>query len=138
MFVTAVFALLDLASGEMEFVNAGHTAPMLVEPFMTPQLITGISGPPLGLYEESQFESDYVKIASGASLTLYSDGVTESFNAAQQEFGDERLVSVGYRANEKGNSFLTTLRREIEQFSGYAPQSDDITIMTIQHHSGAL
>lgn len=138
MFVTAVFALLDLASGEMEFVNAGHTAPMLVEPFMTPQLITGISGPPLGLYEESQFESDYVKIASGASLTLYSDGVTESFNSAQQEFGDERLVSVGYRANEKGNSFLTTLRREIEQFSGYAPQSDDITIMTIQHHSGAL
>lgn len=134
MFVTAVFALLDLENGEMEFVNAGHTAPMLVEPFMTPELIAGKSGPPLGLYEDVQYQPDHVRIPPGASITLYSDGVTESFNESQEEFGEERLMRIGYRANDNDDSFLTTLRREIDQFSGYAPQSDDITIMTIQRY----
>ncbi|MEQ9547812.1 MAG: SpoIIE family protein phosphatase [Marinobacter sp.] len=135
MFVTAVFALLDLSNGEVEFVNAGHTAPLLVGPFASPEFISGESGPPLGLYEGVQYQTDQVKIEQGASLTLYSDGVTESFNESREEFGDARLIRVGYRANDKDASFLTTLRREVEQFSGYAPQSDDITIMTIQRQA---
>lgn len=138
MFVTAVFGLLDLANGELKFINAGHNAPLLVQPFMTPELIARESGPPLGLYEGVQFPSFSVTIEQGATVTLYSDGVTESFNESGEEFGDGRLIQIGYRANDMDNSFLTILKSEIEQFSGYAPQSDDITIMTIQRHVRAL
>lgn len=134
MFVTAVFALLDLATGEVEYVNAGHTAPLLVEPFKTPTLVAGLSGPPLGLYEGVVYECDRITLSSDSSLTLYSDGVTESFNEAQEEFGDVRLMQIAYRANERDRSFLTTLKQEVEKFAGRSPQSDDITIMTIQRH----
>ncbi len=73
-------------------------------------------------------------IPDGSSLVLYSDGVTEAFNKDGSEFGEDRLLNLGHRADGSGDSFLAHMRGQLSEFTEGAEQSDDITIMTINHH----
>lgn len=134
MFVTLILVLVDLASGEAEMVSAGHTMPMQKFRDRLPALWRGEISAPLGLYEDVPFKSETVSIPAGASLVLYSDGVTEAFNEAKAEFGEERLLNLGHRTVGSGESFLAYLREQLAEFTDGADQSDDITIMTINHH----
>jgi len=134
MFVTLLMAVLDLSTGEVQWLNAGHCMPMQTSLTAPPKFWEGESGPPLGLYEGISFPVERTRIPSGGSVTIYSDGVTEAFNGAGVEFGEERLLNLGYRAGRQDDGLLTYMREQILLFTGEAPQSDDITLMTIQHH----
>ncbi len=134
MFVTLLMAVLDLSTGEVQWLNAGHCMPMQTSITEPPRFWEGESGPPLGLYEGISFPVERTRIPSGGSVTIYSDGVTEAFSDAGVEFGEERLLNLGYRAGRQDDGLLTYMREQILLFTGDAPQSDDITLMTIQHH----
>ena len=134
MFVTLLMAVLDLSSGELQWLSAGHCMPMETSATEAPRYWEGESGPPLGLHEDMTFPVERRKIPSGGSVTIYTDGVTEAFNGNSIEFGEERLLNLGYRAGRQDDGLLTYMREQILLFTGDAPQSDDITLMTIQHH----
>lgn len=134
MFVTLLMAVLDLSSGEIQWLSAGHCMPMQTSVTEAPSFWEGESGPPLGLYDDVTFPVERRKIPSGGSVTIYTDGVTEAFNGDSVEFGEERLLNLGYRAGRQDDGLLTYMREQILLFTGEAPQSDDITLMTIQHH----
>jgi len=134
MFVTMIMVVLDLSRGEMEWLNAGHNMPMQTSCIEAPKFWAGESGPPLGLYEGVTFCTEHVMTPPGSSVTLYSDGVTEAFNEDGAEFGDARLLNLGYRGSRQGEGFIRYLREQLLQFTDKAPQSDDITLMTIQHY----
>ncbi|RBP25049.1 sigma-B regulation protein RsbU (phosphoserine phosphatase) [Marinobacter pelagius] len=133
MFVTMVLVLLDLTTGKIEYINAGHNPPLLVNYVTAPQFMRGESGPPLGLYESPGYRVNKSRIEPGSSLIVYSDGVTEAFNESGHEFGEDRLVAVGYRTQSIQSDLLGEIVEEVSRFAGYAPQSDDMTIMTIEH-----
>lgn len=134
MFVTMVLGVLELGSGEVQWLNAGHNAPMFVDGQSTPRLMEGNPSAPFGVYEDVDYTVQSARIQPDQSITLYSDGVTEAFDREGQEFGEERLLNLGYRAINQSEGLLGYMREQLLSFAGGAPQSDDITLLTIQHH----
>lgn len=131
MFVTLVMVLVDKETGRAEMINAGHTMPMQRYSDQLPHLWSGETIAPLGLYEQLEPVTEFLEIPAGGSLVLYSDGVTEAFNAAGEEFGEQRLLSLGGRPRSYEECFLTNIRERLVEYTAGAEQSDDITIMIL-------
>ncbi|MDP4548545.1 GAF domain-containing SpoIIE family protein phosphatase [Marinobacter sp. MDS2] len=131
MFVTLVMVLVEKDTGRVEMMNAGHTMPMQGFRDRPPHLWSGETIAPLGLYENIVPATEFLEIPTGGSLVLYSDGVTEAFNAAGEEFGEQRLLSLGGRPRGHDECFLTNIRERLVEYTAGAEQSDDITIMIL-------
>ncbi|WP_305967564.1 GAF domain-containing SpoIIE family protein phosphatase [Marinobacter salsuginis] len=134
MFVTLCLARLDIGTGDISWLNAGHSAPMHLGPSTGALYWEGDSGPPLGLYEDVTYSSNRATLFPQETLVIYSDGVTEAFNPQSEEFGDERLLQAGNSVSMSSGAPILLLKESLARFTGPAKQSDDITIMTIQHH----
>ena len=88
-FATLVYLLLTVDSGAVRLLNAGHPPPLLVRGQQLEELPRGSIA--LGILPEASFVEQHVELQSGDVLIVYSDGVTEASNAADDFFGDERL-----------------------------------------------
>jgi sigma-B regulation protein RsbU (phosphoserine phosphatase) len=133
MFVTLFFGLLDAGTGDLTYVNAGHNAPLLCRAggAEAGSLIelrpTGIA---LGLAEDLPFEQRTVHLDPGDLLVLYTDGVTDATGAGPERFGVGRLHRVIREQREASAAgFLEMLKDAIREFTGSAPQFDDIAIV---------
>jgi sigma-B regulation protein RsbU (phosphoserine phosphatase) len=134
MFVTAVVGVLDLASGDLDFAVAGHEPPLLVPADGPPQLVAVEGGRVLGLIEESDFPVNRLRLGRGDALVLYTDGVSEARDGGDGFFGLERLVAAAASLRHEPPAGLTDgLLRAVRAFAGDAPQSDDITILTLRY-----
>ncbi len=134
MFVTAWFGILDLNSGVLEYVNAGHNPPLL---FKGEEYTYLRSRPGLVLagYSESRYKKNEIKLDSGDKLFLYTDGVTEATNLTNELFGEDRLISyLNSNKDAKVTSLLESLKGEIDLFSGERDQFDDITMLAIDYY----
>jgi serine phosphatase RsbU (regulator of sigma subunit) len=135
-YVTATFVRLDPASGALEFLNAGHNPACLLAPGMGSQTIDA-SGPPLGMLPGCCYQSEHVTLAPGGRLLLYTDGLTEVFRG-EEEFGEERLFATFAGADENSAAgALATLWSTLEEFSGGAPQVDDMSAVALYRLGGA-
>ena len=133
MFVTILCAIYDPREGVLSCASAGHPSPVLLAPGKPPVLpITaggGLAGLEVGLVVPRQ----QIELGKGETLVLYTDGVTEAFNAADAMFGEEGLLS--HLAAEPGRSAGETvsgLMGAVRRFSGEAPQSDDIAVIALR------
>ncbi|KPQ29146.1 MAG: sigma-B regulation protein RsbU (phosphoserine phosphatase) [Marinobacter excellens HL-55] len=138
MFVTMILCTIDLKTGHTVWLNAGHNQPLGINGIAAPEYYDFDAGPPLGLYEGTSYSVVTSRIDPGQRIALYSDGVTEAFNDAGEEFGDDRFLSLGFRAEGRTEPLLGFMREQLKDFIGNAPQSDDITMLTIHHHGQAL
>jgi serine phosphatase RsbU (regulator of sigma subunit) len=133
MFATLFYGVLDPATGQVTYCNAGHNPPLLLRAGGQGDVqALGPTGLPLGIQEEATWEQHVVELAPGDTLALYTDGVTEAQTSKGMMFGQERLLAVaqaglGRSAQEIQDSLLAAIRH----FVGNAPQSDDITLMVI-------
>ena len=129
-YVTAVFLRLRADSGEIEIVSAGHNPVTLVEPDGTIRMIES-SGAPLGILPGMTYAVEVFPFPPGSRILLYTDGLTEVFRE-DDEFGPERL-SVAFRdapsAHAEGT--LDHLWETLASFSLNAPQTDDMTALTV-------
>ena len=89
-YVTIFYAVLDLRTRILHFVNAGHCPPILRRHDGSIESLHA-TRPVLGLILDEQFRSDRLLLGRGDRLLLYTDGVTEATNASDEEFGPERL-----------------------------------------------
>jgi sigma-B regulation protein RsbU (phosphoserine phosphatase) len=134
MFVTAVAGVLDLASGDLAFSVAGHEPPVLVPAEGVPELVPVEGGRVLGLIEASEFPVNRLRLGRGDAVVLYTDGVSEAQDAAGGFFGLERLVAATAGLSHEAAPALTDgVLKAVRAFAGGAPQSDDITILTLRH-----
>ncbi len=91
-----------------------------------------VGGMVLGLFAEAQYEAETVKLQPDDHLVLFTDGVIEALNAAGEEFGMERLVSLLHaNAQATAPEILARLQETVLSFSAHAPQHDDITMMIL-------
>jgi len=129
-FVTLFYAELDLATHELEYVNAGHNPPLRVlEEGGGAVERLAPTGPVLGLLPGAAYRSERVVLQPGDLLALYTDGVTESVNHDFEEFGEDRLVKTLQRhRNQAPQSVLTSVVDEVRSFSPHE-QHDDITMI---------
>ena len=130
MFVTAFYGILDPASGELAYANAGHPPPYLVGgpngETITPLLGTGI---PLGISDEAGWEAGEVKVNPGELLLVYTDGVPDAQNQQGEFFGDERLLETVQSAwRSPVQEVQEALVARLFAFAGGYPQTDDITL----------
>ncbi len=133
MFVTLCYAQLDPRTGELVYVNAGHNPPLLLRRDTGQFVQLSRTGMALGVDEACQFDQRAVPLDPGDLIVLYTDGVTDATNAAEQEFGLERLRQAifenrDYSAREMSSALNAALR----EFVDTAPQFDDIAVVVIK------
>ena len=135
LFVTAIVAILDVQTGELELCNAGHDAPILLRVNEPPRSLNGAGGPPLCVKEDFPYTFDRLQLRPDDVLVMITDGVTEAQDSAQNFYGLPRVLK-----------YLTTMRErqrhaadacqgiyeDVERFSQGLPPSDDITIVAIR------
>jgi sigma-B regulation protein RsbU (phosphoserine phosphatase) len=132
MFVTVICGLLDTRTGDMTYSNAGHGPPLLgnAEGF---RFVDVPPGTAIGLMEESVFSSLECRLAPGEVFLLYTDGITEAADGADQEYSEPRLqeelcrIGVG-----EPQQMVARLCDSVAAFSAGVPQSDDITVLAVR------
>jgi serine phosphatase RsbU (regulator of sigma subunit) len=129
-FLTAFYGILH-KDGSLVFTNAGHNPPILVKKNGIQRLEAG--GVVLGLFEAATFDQETVMLEKGDILLAFSDGVTEAMNEANEEFGDDHLVSLmRSRHGQDPKTVLQELIQAVKTFTGDALQSDDVTMMVVR------
>jgi serine phosphatase RsbU (regulator of sigma subunit) len=128
-FITFFFSVLDPATGELRFANAGHNPPIMVQANGRAEMLEG-GGPVLGILASASYVERAVRLERGDMLVLYSDGVTEATNHDFEEFGEERLIEVlkTHRAHP-ATTIVDAVTRALADFTAGAPQADDITLL---------
>jgi sigma-B regulation protein RsbU (phosphoserine phosphatase) len=129
-FITAFYGLLDGSCNRLVFTNAGHNAPILARRDGS-WLRLGEGGAPLGLFPDWNYGRGEVEFAAGDRLVLFTDGVTEVSNAADEEFGEERLVSVLVENRHlSAGALQERILAEVAKFSG-GHFEDDATLVVV-------
>jgi len=132
-FVTAFLAELDLDTGVLRYLNAGHPAPLLLRQGTTVAQITGGGRMPLGLGDPDMTAGEE-RLERGDRLLLYTDGVTEARDETGERFGLDRLVELINKHAAAGLPVPETLRRlsqaVIEHQHG--PPADDATLLLVE------
>ncbi len=131
MFVTVFYGILNIQTGEVDYVNAGHNPPFILSS-------TGVNkvemtnGLALGVIDDFKFQSKKIQMEKGDQLLLYTDGVVEAFNLEEIAYGEEKFVNF---LNENLKYPVETIIKksfaDVSDFVGSAPQSDDITLLGI-------
>ncbi len=130
MFVTAWLGTIDLATGEVRYVNAGHNPPMLRHRDGTIERVVSKRSLVLAAMAGVKYHSSVLRMSPGDGLLLYTDGVTEAMNADGELYGTERLVA----AMSGDASFVASVREDLDRFVGDTERSDDITMLALDYH----
>ena len=133
LFVTIFYAVLNESTGRFNYANGGHNPPVLGDRRGARPLET-TGGIALGMFAGLDYSDAHVDLEPGARLVLFTDGVTEAFNADGEAFGDERLRNtVRALSDEQGaEQDVTDIVAAVEEFVGGAPQFDDITCVVLR------
>jgi sigma-B regulation protein RsbU (phosphoserine phosphatase) len=133
-YVTFFMGRLDPGTGAVEYVNAGHNPPIVVRADGgLDSLTTG--GVVLGLFEEGEYEQAATHLGPGDVLVVFSDGVTETWNRDDVEFGDARLAELIRRGRDLDAGALQgEILRELDRFSEGTKATDDRTLIVIKRN----
>ncbi|MCH5210859.1 MAG: SpoIIE family protein phosphatase [Oscillospiraceae bacterium] len=134
LFVTAFEGVLDLVTGEFNFVNAGHEPPYIYKPAEGFNKYKVRPGFVLAGMEDVKYRTGSITIDEGDKIFLYTDGVTEATDARETLYGHDRLKNVlnnSYEYTPQG--ILDAVKTDIDNFVGYADQFDDITMLCLEY-----
>lgn len=133
-FVTVFYAVLNVKTGELCYSNGGHNIPYLLSSDGEVSRLENVGGLLLGKFANAEFESKKVQLNPGDSILTYTDGVTEAQNKEGGFFDEEGVETYLKGAREKSlDERLKGLFVEVMQFTGSAPQSDDITALSVKY-----
>lgn len=137
MFVTAWFGVVDLSTGELQYVNAGHNAPIIRRADGSTIFLRSQSDLVLAACENVEYVEHQVHLDEGDTLFLYTDGVTESTNEQFQLYGDDRLLQfvASLPSDVTATDLCKSVRESVSDFSGSADQFDDITMLALRRPS---
>ena len=132
MFVTAVYAVLDMDKNELTYVNAGHNPPLWIKCDGGVQRLTR-TGVALGAAEGVKYEQRSIPLEKDDSVLLYTDGLTESFDNAGEFFGEERLMQA-IQANlcTSASDLLDVVEKSLLNFVQDMPPADDLTMLVLR------
>ena len=133
IFVTCWLGIVNLASGELKYTNAGHNKVIIMHEGK-PEYTTDKPGVVLGAFEGTDYVENTVRLSQNDKIILYTDGVTEAHNLNNELYGEKRLLKFAQINNGLcPKDFVVKLRKDVEQYSNGAPQFDDITILAFKY-----
>jgi sigma-B regulation protein RsbU (phosphoserine phosphatase) len=130
MFVTLFYALLDPASGEMTYVNAGHRPPLLCRADAAEFVELAPTGMALGVVSDAPFGQGTAHLDRDGLLVLYTDGVPEATDAHERMFGMERLKRTLYNhRHAPATQIAAAVVQAVDDFVGSEEPFDDIAVV---------
>ena len=115
----------------LTYVNAGHNAPILLRDQNAIRLEIG--GPVVGLLPEAPYEQGWIELHGGDLIVLFTDGVSESMNAEDEEWGEAEVIATARRCRQQTAAEIRdTLIAGAEAFANGAPQHDDMTVVVLK------
>ena len=136
LFISAVVGIINVCTGELEFCNAGHDAPVLLRANQAPRSLHSAGGPPLCVDERFPYAIDRLQLQSDDMLVMITDGVTEAQDARQNFYGMARVLAYFSTTQpwqlSSAAAICAGLAADVKRFIDGAPPSDDITIMAIR------
>lgn len=133
MFVTAFIGMLNLQTGKLVFVNAGHNSPLLYRKSKGRfEYIHSGDNLVLGIMEDIPFSCEEIFLEPDDILFLYTDGVTEALSETAELYGEMRLLDCLNRTSAKNlRDLFSDVRTSLDTHVGQCEQSDDITMLAI-------
>ncbi len=142
MFVTLVYAVLDIQKGVIQLVNAGHNPPLIWHQAQKKLRSIPKSGMALGVQEDVLYSQKKILLTPGDFLILYTDGITEAFSREGQIFGEARFRSLiettlanlpqtPDATRTDAEYLVETIQRAVREFVGEGLPSDDLTLLVL-------
>jgi sigma-B regulation protein RsbU (phosphoserine phosphatase) len=136
LFVTAFYGILDPENGSLTYCNAGQNPPLLIRNSNQENIIslqrTGIA---IGIEENSTWTTETITIDHGDILVLYTDGIPDAQDEDGDFFDDEPIIEITRtNADNFAHEIQSSIIDAVQEFSGTAPQSDDITLMVLMRN----
>lgn len=134
MFVTVWMGVLDLATGNLKYANAGHNPPLLLHGNGEFQYLRTRPGFVLAGMEGVRYRINEITLSAGDRIFLYTDGVTEATDAEGNLYSEDRLIDFMNKSRTVDSPvLLKALKENIDEFVGEAPQFDDITMLMLDY-----
>ena len=136
MFVTVFVGVLDLRSGLLTYVNAGHNAPVVRRANGEASWLPVENGFVIGGMDSVSYVQETFQLSPGDGILLYTDGVTEAMNPQLALYGDDRLITLmdgPIMHSAPSDCILNELKGDVLAFADGAPQSDDITMLFLRY-----
>lgn len=139
MFVTAWIGVLNLTTGELDFVNAGHCRPLIRRRNGRCGYETALGGFVLAGMEGSHYRQSRIRMRQGDTLLLYTDGVTEATSVKKELYGEGRLKEVTEQTGTCGTQeLIRAVWQDVDRFQKGAEQFDDITMLAVAYRGGGF
>jgi serine phosphatase RsbU (regulator of sigma subunit) len=133
-YITFFMAAVDPPSGRLAYVNAGHNPPLLLRADGTVEHLEE-GGMVLGMFDSVPYADGVAELRSGDTLLVFSDGVTETWNARDQEFGEGGLTDVALRGRGLDAAGLQSeILRTLDEFSAGTKATDDRTLIVLKRY----
>lgn len=132
LFVTVFYCILDPKTGVLLYANGGHNPPFIRRAAGPVDSLDGAGGLVLGAMPGARYPTHTEQLLKGDRLVLYTDGVTEAFNPAEELYGAGRLVDeVHVHGGGTPQALVERICQSVNSFAGSTPQSDDITLTVL-------
>ena len=137
MFVTIWFGILELSTGKITCVNAGHEDPVIGKSDKSYEVIKNKHSLAVGALEGIHYRSYEMHLEKGDKLFLYTDGVPEANNEHNELFGMDRMLQVlNETVGQSPEAVLKHVKDKVNEFAGAAPQFDDLTMLCLEYAGG--
>ena len=130
VFVTAFYAIYDPVRRELTYSCAGHNPPQLKRCSLGKvDSLEDVGGPPLGLFDDTDYPQATVTLRPGDILVLYTDGITEAMDSRNRQFGLDRLNDVLSRCDRNATQMRDAILEDLDRFTDGNPAHDDRTLL---------
>jgi len=132
-FVTAFYGVYDPQSRKLVYASAGHNPPRVkrCEAGVVISL-DKVGGLPLGVMEDADFKEASIYLQYGDQIVLYTDGITETHNAAGEQFGESRVDEVLSKCGLDSAELMQNLLTAVDEFAHGVPPHDDRTLIVLR------
>jgi len=131
MFVTMFIGLADLSTCKLEFCNAGHNPPVVIDGHT--HFLDMLRNAPIGMWPDLEFKGETIDSIKDKYLFIYTDGLNEAEDKEQNQFSDELMLEIlGSREYESAREIVETLKAKVEEHRKGAEPNDDLTMMCLK------
>ena len=131
MFATIFAGVLDVNTGELAYINAGHEPPVIITTESKIKILRP-TGPAVGLLPKIKFRFKKVRLNPGDTLMAYTDGVTEATSPTDKIFGRKRLHAALRKPFSSAGETINHIKSKTLNHIGHSPQNDDITLLCLR------
>ena len=131
-FVTAIYGILDTTNRTFVFSNAGHNPPLLIKPDGKYRFVE-YGDTPLGMFTDARYHQHFIRFEKGQVMVLYTDGITEAANDADEEYGTERFAKRVLECIDlPAKEMIDYIRKGVADFTERKFLDDDGTLFIVK------